>query len=94
VNVDASLSTEQYVWGVTATSQVAGVGTTTIATAYDATGANEGSGVDNSYRQIASSSGTSQDAVVTLVSSATISPITPAASDYTDIIQVIGAGNF
>jgi hypothetical protein len=94
VNIDTAPSTEQYVWGVTATTQVAGVGTTTVATAYDATGANEGSGVDNTYRQIASSSGTSQDAVVTLVSSATISPITPAASDYTDIIQVIGAGNF
>jgi hypothetical protein len=94
VNVDAAPNTEQYVWGVTATSQVAGVGTTSLISAYDATGANEGSGVDNAYRQVASGSGTSQDAVLTLVSAATISPITPAASDYTDIVQVIGAGNF
>lgn len=94
VNIDAAPSTEQYVWGVTGTTQVAGVGTTSINSAYDATGTNEGSGVDNTYRQIASSNGTSQDAVVTLVSAATISPITPASSDYTDVIQVIGAGNF
>jgi hypothetical protein len=94
VNVDAALNTEQYVWGVTTSTQVAGVGSTTLIGAYDATGTNEGSGVDNTYRQIASGSGTSQDAVLTLVSAATISPITPASSDYTDVIQVIGAGNF
>lgn len=95
VDVDASASTEQYVWGVTSLTQGAGVGTPAIVAAYDASGGtDEGSGVDNTYRQIASSDGTSQNAVVTLVSAATISPITPAASDYTDVIQVIGAGNF
>lgn len=95
VNVDTTPNTEQYVWGVTADSQVAGVGSTTLNAAYDATGGtNDGSGVDNSYRQVASGSGTSQDAVLTLGAAATISPITPAASDYSDTIQVIGAGNF
>ncbi|MDB5181777.1 MAG: hypothetical protein JWP13_540 [Candidatus Saccharibacteria bacterium] len=95
VNVDAAASTEQYVWGVSSLTQGGGAGTTSIASAYDSSGGtNDGSGVDNTYRQVASSSGTSQNAVVTIVSSATISPITPAASDYTDIVQVIGAGNF
>lgn len=94
VDVDAAASTEQYVWGVSSLTQGGGVGTPSIVTAYDASGTNEGSGVDNSYRQVASSNGTSQNAVVTLISSATISPITPAASDYSDTIQVIGAGNF
>lgn len=95
VDVDASLSTEQYVWGVSGITQVAGAGAPAIVAAYDSSGVtNDGSGVDNSYRQVASSNGTSQDAVVTLVSEATVSPITPASSDYTDIIQVIGAGNF
>lgn len=94
-DVDAAPNTEQYVWGVTASTQTAGVGATTLVSAYDATGGvNEGSGVDNSYRQIASGSGTSQNAVLTLVAAATVSPITPAASDYSDNIQVIGAGNF
>jgi hypothetical protein len=95
VNVDAAATTEQYVWGATASSQVGGLGTTTLATAYDATGGtNEGSGVDNTYRQVASNSGTTDTAVVTLAASATISGITPAASDYTDVVQVIGAGQF
>jgi hypothetical protein len=95
VNVDTTPNVEQYVWGVTASTQVAGVGSTTLIGAYDATGGtNEGSGVDATYRQIASGSGTAQNAVLTLAAAATISPITPAASDYTDTIQVIGAGNF
>lgn len=94
-DVDTSPSTEQYVWGVTASSQVDGVGSTTINTAYDATGGtNDGSGVDNAYRQIAAGNGTAQNAVLTLAAAATISPITPASSDYTDVVQVIGAGNF
>jgi hypothetical protein len=95
VNVDAAPNTEQYVWGVTATTQVGGLGTTTVPAAFDATGAtNDGTGVDNTYRQVASNSGTTDTAVVTLAASATIAGITPAASDYTDIVQVIGAGQF
>lgn len=95
VDVDAAPNTEQYVWGVSSLTQVGGIGVLAIAPAYDASGAvNDGSGVDNSYRQVASSNGTADTAVVTLLSSATISGITPASSDYTDIVQVIGAGNF
>jgi hypothetical protein len=95
VNVDTAPNTEQYVWGVTASTQASGVGSTTLVGAYDATGGtNDGSGVDTSYRQIASGSGTALNAVLTLAAAATISPITPAASDYSDTIQVIGAGNF
>lgn len=95
VNESTAPSTEQYVWGVTGSTQAAGVGSTTLTGAYDATGGtNDGSGVDQSYRQIASGNGTTQDAVLTLKAAATISPITPAASDYSNTIQVIGAGNF
>ncbi|HEX8226784.1 MAG TPA: hypothetical protein VF572_02855 [Candidatus Saccharimonadales bacterium] len=95
VDVDSAATTEQYVWGVTALSQVGGVGTTSVPAAYDATGvSNDGSGVDNSYRQVASNTGTTDTAVVTLEASATIAGITPAASDYTDVVQVIGAGQF
>jgi hypothetical protein len=96
VDVDTAATTEQYVWGVTNFSQVGGLGVTTVPAAYDATGAatNDGSGVDATYRQVASSSGTSDTAVVTIESSATIAGITPAASDYTDTVQVVGAGQF
>lgn len=95
VDVDAAATTEQYVWGVTNLTQGSGAGVTSVPTAYDATGAtDDGSGVDNSYRQVASSTGTAANAVVTVKASATISGITPAASDYTDTVQVIGAGQF
>lgn len=95
VDVDSSPSTEQYVWGATAVTQGTGAGTTSLATPFDATGAtNDGSGVDNTYRQVAASDGTAGNAVVTLAAAATISGVTPAASDYTDVIQVIGAGQF
>lgn len=95
VDVDIAPNTEQYVWGINAISQGTGGGTTSAVAAYDATGAtNDGSGVDNSYRQVASSTGTAATAVVSLTAAATISGVTPAASDYTDVIQVIGAGQF
>ncbi len=94
VNESTAPNTEQYVWGVSALSQVGGSGTVSIATPFDATGSNDGTGVDTTYRQVASSSGTADTSVVTFVASATISGITPAASDYTDVIQVIGAGRF
>jgi hypothetical protein len=94
VNVDAALTTEQYVWGVNAITQGTGAGTTSANAAFDATGTNEGTGVDQTYRTFASSTGTAQSAVVSLRASATVSAITPAASDYTDTVQVIGAGYF
>jgi hypothetical protein len=94
VNVDSALTTEQYVWGVTSITQGSGAGTTSAVAAYDATGSNEGSGVDQTYRKFASSTSTASGAVVSLKASATISAITPAANDYTDTIQIIGAGSF
>lgn len=94
VNVDTSLTTEQYVWGVNAVTQGTGAGVTSAQTVFDATGSNEGTGVDQTYRIFASSTGTAQNAVVSLRSSATISSVTQAAGDYTDTVQVIGAGYF
>jgi hypothetical protein len=94
VNVDSSLNTEQYVWGVNSITQGSGAGTTSTPTAFDATGTNEGTGVDQTYRKFASSTGTASSAVVSIRASATISGLTPAANDYTDTVQVIGAGSF
>jgi hypothetical protein len=86
--------TEGYVMGITAIAQGSGAGTTSATTAYDATGSAHGSGVDTSFRQIASSTGTAASAVLTLKERAAISSLTPAAADYTDTLTVIGAGNF
>ena len=95
VDVDAAPNTEQYVWGISAVTQGTGGGTTSLVSAYDATGpVIDGSGVDSSYRQVASSNGTAANAVVSLTAAATISGVTPAASDYSNVIQVIGAGQF
>jgi hypothetical protein len=90
--------TEGYVLGITSITQGSGAGTTSAATAYDATASSgnnaNGSGLDGTIRQIASSTGTANGAVITVKERATIAAITPAAGDYTDTITLIGAGNF
>ena len=93
-----SAGTEGYVFGVTSITQGSGGGTTSASTAYNATAGggtnNSGSGLDTTLRQVASSNGTASNAVLTMKSRASVSAITPAANDYSDIITVIGAGNF
>lgn len=86
--------TEGYAFGVAAIAQGSGQGTTTATTAYNATAGAHGSGLDTSYRAIASSTGTASNAVLTLRERAAINALTPAAADYTDTITIIGAGNF
>jgi hypothetical protein len=96
----ASLSagSEGYIFGITSITQGSGAGTTTAATAYDATagGGNNasGSGLDSTIRQIASSNGTASGAVLTVKERAAVASTTPAGSDYTDTVTVIGAGSF
>ncbi len=80
--------------GTTAITQGSGAGTTTPTSAYDATGGAHGSGLDTTYRQIASSNGSAAGAILTLRERAAINSLTPAANDYTDTMTVIGAGNF
>jgi hypothetical protein len=86
--------TEGYTAGITAIAQGSGLGTTTAVAAYDATGAAHGSGLDTTYRQIASSTGTAASAVITIRERAAINALTPAANDYTDTITIIGAARF
>jgi hypothetical protein len=85
---------EGYNMGVTAT-RVGGSGTYSVDTAFDA-GATpyRGGGLDTSLRTIASSNGTADTAVLTLKNNASIRSLTPAASDYTDTITIVGAGLF
>ena len=89
-----SAGTEGYALGITNITQGTGAGTTVASTAYNAQAAAHGSGVDTTYRQIASSPGTASGAVLTIKERAAISALTPAASDYTDTVTLIGAGNF
>lgn len=91
-NSTLSAGTEGYNTGVTQ-SQTGGSGTITVATAFVG-GASTGGGLDSTLRTLASSNGTANNAVLTLTNNAAISSITPAASDYTDTITVVGAGLF
>ena len=87
-----SAGTPGYNTGVTS-SQVSGTGTITVAVPFVG-GASTGGGLDTSLRTIASSNGTANTAVLTLTNNVAISATTPAASDYTDTITVVGAGLF
>jgi len=85
--------TEGYNTGVTS-SQVGGSGTLTVATPFVGGVLGRGSGLDTTLRTLASSNGTADTAVLTLKNNAAIGVLTPAATDYTDTITVIGAGLF
>jgi hypothetical protein len=98
-NATLSGGTEGYVLGVTSITQGSGGGTTSASNAYGngsggTAGAAQGSGLDGTFRQIASSNGTASSASFVVKERAAISALTPAATDYTDTITVIGAGSF
>jgi len=89
-----SNGTEGYVFGVTSITQGSGGGTTSAVAAYSSNGTTTGSGLDSTIRQIASSTGTANGAVLTVKELAAISSVTQPATDYTDTITIIGAGYF
>lgn len=91
-NSTLSAGTAGYNTGVTS-SQASGTGSITVAAPFVG-GASTGGGLDNTLRTLASSNGTANTAVLTMTNNVAISPTTPAASDYTDTITVIGAGLF
>lgn len=68
--------------------------TTTIAPEYNG-GANQVGRMTANFQQIAScDGGTSNGDTLTIKERATISAVTPAATDYTDTLTVVGAGDF
>ncbi len=91
-NSTLSAGTEGYNTGV-ASSQTGGTGTISVAAPF-VNGANQGGGLDTTLRTLASSNGTANNAVLTLTNHASISPSTPAATDYADVITVVAAGLF
>lgn len=92
-NFTMSTGSEGYNTGVTS-SQTGGSGTITVATGYVGGSTGRGGGLDTSLRSLATSNGTANNAVLTLTNNASIGSLTPAASDYTDTITVVGAGLF
>lgn len=86
--------TEGYLLGVAATD-AGGGGTVSVEAAYaGGAGDDNGSGLDTTFRQIASANGTANGDVLTLRGKAAIESMTPAGVDYTDTWTVIGAGSF
>ena len=85
--------TAGYNTGVTST-QVGGTGTISITAPFVGSGAGQGGGLDTGLRTLATSNGTADTAVLTLKNNVAISAITPAATDYSDTLTVIGAGLF
>jgi hypothetical protein len=99
VTLTAGPVTPTYIFSVSSLTQGSGAGVTTTATPYgdgsnNAAGANQGSGLDGTIRLIASSTGTANAAAFHVKSYAAINATTPAATDYTDTITIIGAGSF
>jgi hypothetical protein len=85
--------TEGYNMGVTST-QTSGTGTITVAAPFVGGSTGKGGGLDTTLRTVASSSGTANNAVLTLTNNADIQGTTPAATDYTDIETFTAAGLF
>jgi hypothetical protein len=87
--------TEGYNTGVTKT-QVGGSGTVTLNSIFDDTTATlgKGGGLCTAYQSLATSTGSADTAVLTLTNNAAIKGSTPAATDYTDTLTVVGAGLF
>lgn len=88
-----SAGTEGYGLDIDLTTNGAGGGNPAIDANYDC-GANDAGGLDSVFLPAATSSGAANGDVITLVAKAAISNLTPAATDYQDIITVVGAGNF
>ncbi|CAN5379770.1 hypothetical protein BH10PAT3_BH10PAT3_3030 [soil metagenome] len=85
---------EDYGLGVTITTDAAGGGTVALDGAYDGNSSKAGVLDPTNFRPIASANGTASGDVIDLKERATIAGATPPATDYTDTLTVIGAGNF
>ena len=86
--------TEDYGLGATINTDAAGGGTVSLDAAYDGTATKAGTVDPANFRPIASANGTANGDILNLNERATIAGQTPAASDYTDTLTVIGAGVF
>jgi hypothetical protein len=95
-NGSLSIGTEGELSGIAAAgiTQGSGAGTTTATTAYASSGSGNGSGLNQTPTQMASSNGTANGASVVIKEYAAISATTPAATDYSDTITLVGAGSF
>jgi hypothetical protein len=93
VNSTLSAGTEGYNTGVTSTNG-GGAGVITVATPFVGGTAGKGGGLNTVLASLAASSGTATNHVLSLTNNVAIAGATPAATDYTDTITVVGAATF
>lgn len=90
--------TEGYVLDTDLTTDAAGGCTLAIDAEYNGATTSAGGTFSNDFQPIAACTGTppatANGDVITLIERAAIAGSTPAGSDYTDTITVVGAGNF
>lgn len=90
--------TEGYVLDTDLTTDAAGGCTLTIDPEYNGVGTNQGGTLSANFQPIAACTGatpaTANGDIITLIERAAIAGNTPAGTDYTDTITVVGAGNF
>jgi hypothetical protein len=79
---------------ITTDSATVGSGTVSVAGEYNGSGTNQGGTLSSTYETVAQSDGPTDGDSVTVVFRSTVGGLTPAASDYTDTITLVGAGLF
>ncbi|HSX02755.1 MAG TPA: hypothetical protein VLI05_05590 [Candidatus Saccharimonadia bacterium] len=93
-----SVGSEGYVLDTDLTTDASGGCTLAIDPEYNGATVSQGGTLSGSFQPIASCTGaspaTANGDVITMIERATISGATPASSDYTDVLTVVGAGNF
>lgn len=92
--VTCSAGTDCYVIDAASAAGGGSSGSVTEATEYAGNGTTSGGVISTTYEKMASSDGPAVDDTVTLTAIVAISGIAAAAADYTDTLEVIGAGNF
>jgi hypothetical protein len=89
-----SAGTEGYVLDVDLTTDAASGGTVTVDPEYNGLSSADGGTLSGTFQKIASSGGTANGDVLTMIEKAAIAGATPAGDDYTDTLTVVAAGNF
>ncbi len=91
-----SAGTEGYVLDadLTTDSATGGTGTVTIDAEYLGTTTSMGGALSTTFTEFATATGPTDGDVITLIPRVAISALTQAATDYTDTLTVVAAGNF